>query len=97
MENKAEAREEVQPSGMEVKTRLRAGALTGNENETLLNLPPGGAEQKAEEPSGMEVKTRLRAGGLSPYGNENETLLSLPPGGAEPKAEEPPDSSPDQK
>ena len=50
---------------MQVKTRIKAGGLMFNHNETLV---------RAQQPAtGLKVKTRIKAGGLS-Y-NHNETLV----------------------
>jgi hypothetical protein len=50
---------------MQVKTRVKAGGLAVNHNETLV---------RAQQPAtGLKVKTRIKAGGLS--ANHNETLV----------------------
>lgn len=50
---------------MKTKTRVRAGVLTSNHNETLVSDPP-----RAKR---LRVKTRVRAGGI--HLNHNETLV----------------------
>jgi hypothetical protein len=51
---------------MQVKTRVKAGGLPLNHNETLVRAPK-------PAPS-LKVKTNLKAGGLS-LRNHNETLV----------------------
>ena len=50
---------------MQVKTRIKAGGISMNHNETLVRAPK-------PAPS-LKVKTRIKAGGLS--FNHNETLV----------------------
>jgi hypothetical protein len=50
---------------MQVKTRVKAGGLSLNHNETLVCAPT--------QAQGLKVKTRVKAGGL--MGNHNETLV----------------------
>jgi hypothetical protein len=51
---------------MQVKTRVKAGGLAMNHNETLV---------RAQRPAtGLKVKTRIKAGGLH-LRNHNETLV----------------------
>jgi hypothetical protein len=54
-----------QAPGLKVKTRLKAGGLTSNHNETLARTP--------RPATGLKVKTRVKAGGISL--NHNETIL----------------------
>jgi hypothetical protein len=50
---------------MQVKTRVKAGGIALNHNETLV---------RAQRPAtGLKVKTRIKAGGLAL--NHNETLV----------------------
>jgi len=51
-----------------VKTRIQAGALSQNHNETVVTSPRPAA--------GLKVKTRIQAGGLSQ--NHNETVVTSP-------------------
>jgi hypothetical protein len=48
---------------MKTKTRVRAGAMTTNHNETLVR----------DMGKGLKVKTRVRAGGITL--NHSETLV----------------------
>src|SRR5262245_41746937 len=50
---------------MQVKTRVKAGALAPNHNETLVRAP--------RQAQSLKVKTRVKAGALAP--NHNETLV----------------------
>jgi hypothetical protein len=50
---------------MQVKTRVKAGGLSLNHNETLVRAP--------RQAQGLKVKTRVKAGGLKL--NHNETLV----------------------
>jgi hypothetical protein len=50
---------------MQVKTRIKAGGVKLNHNETLVRAP--------SQAQGLKVKTRLKAGGLNV--NHNETLV----------------------
>ena len=50
---------------MQVKTRVKAGGLSLNHNETLVRAP--------SQAPGLKVKTRVKAGGLN--ANHNETLV----------------------
>ena len=50
---------------MQVKTRIKAGGLNFNHNETLVRTP--------SQAKGLKVKTRVKAGGLTL--NHNETLV----------------------
>ena len=50
---------------MQVKTKVKAGGLTLNHNETLVRV------QKPTQ--GLKVKTRIKAGGIQL--NHNETLV----------------------
>lgn len=70
---------------MKVKTKLRAGALTQNHNEVIVDdaIPNGDSEKKNVEPTESDgrverpkfpvVRTRLKAGALTE--NHNETLV----------------------
>jgi hypothetical protein len=50
---------------MQVKTRVKAGGINLNHNETLV---------RAQQPAtGLKVKTRIKAGGVML--NHNETLV----------------------
>jgi hypothetical protein len=50
---------------MQVKTRIKAGGVTLNHNETLVRAP--------RQAQGLKVKTRIKAGGINL--NHNETLV----------------------
>jgi hypothetical protein len=50
---------------MKTKTRVKAGGLQFNHNETLV--------REARQANGLKVKTKVKAGGISM--NHNETLL----------------------
>ena len=50
---------------MQVKTRIKAGGLAVNHNETLVRAP--------SQRQGLKVKTRIKAGGIKL--NHNETLV----------------------
>ena len=50
---------------MQVKTRVKAGGLSFNHNETLVRAP--------SQAQSLKVKTRVKAGGLNV--NHNETLV----------------------
>jgi hypothetical protein len=50
---------------MQVKTRIKAGGLNWNHNETLVRAP--------SQAQGLKVKTRIKAGGVTL--NHNETLV----------------------
>jgi hypothetical protein len=54
---------------MQVKTRIKAGGLNLNHNETLVRAP--------SQAPGLKVKTRIKAGGLN--FNHNETLVRSTP------------------
>ena len=54
---------------MQVKTRIKAGGLNFNHNETLVRTP--------KPAPGLKVKTHVKAGGLS--FNHNETLVRAKP------------------
>jgi hypothetical protein len=54
---------------MQVKTRVKAGGLSTNHNETLA--------QATSQPKGLQVKTHVKAGGIS--SNHNETLVRATP------------------
>jgi hypothetical protein len=54
---------------MKTKTRVRAGAMTSNHNETLVRDIAKG--------KGLTVKTHVRAGGV--LLNHNETLVADTP------------------
>jgi hypothetical protein len=51
---------------MKTKTRVRAGAMSINHNETLM--------RDSAKSKGLKVKTHVRAGALST--NHNETLVA---------------------
>ena len=53
---------------MQVKTRIKAGGVSINHNETLVRAQPPAP--------GLKVKTRVKAGGVSI--NHNETLVRAP-------------------
>jgi hypothetical protein len=69
--HRADGRTGRQPAGgsiTQVKTRIKAGGVMLNHNETLV---------RAQQPAtSLQVKTRLKAGGLSI--NHNETLEQVP-------------------
>lgn len=48
---------------MKTKTRVRAGFVSVNHNETLVKAPP----------TGLKVKTKVKAGAIT--SNHNETLV----------------------
>jgi hypothetical protein len=48
---------------MKTKSRVRAGVLTSNHNETLVKAAP----------TGLKVKTKVKAGAMT--SNHNETLV----------------------
>jgi hypothetical protein len=59
-------RDSAKSKGLKVKTRVKAGALSMNHNETLVRDMGKG--------KGLKVKTRVRAGGIR-LQNHNETLV----------------------
>jgi hypothetical protein len=50
---------------MKTKTRIKAGGIAVNHNETLVRA--------SSQATGLKVKTRVKAGGFS--SNHNETLV----------------------
>ena len=54
---------------MQVKTRVKAGAIAANHNETLVRTPG--------QATGLTVKTRVKAGAIAV--NPNETLVRATP------------------
>jgi large exoprotein involved in heme utilization and adhesion len=54
---------------MQVKTRVKAGGITLNHNETLVRAQG--------QSRGLTVKTRVKAGGITL--NHNETLVRATP------------------
>jgi hypothetical protein len=50
---------------MKTKTRIKAGGISANHNETLVRA--------STQATGLKVKTRVKAGGIT--ANHNETLV----------------------
>jgi hypothetical protein len=60
-------------SGLKVKTHVKAGGVTNNHNQTLVQTP---TQTPTTTSGGLKVKTHVKAGAGSH--NHNQTLVQAP-------------------